>query len=268
MKSKVFDIKSFIIGILITLLFISVTGAGNGFSPDETNKLKILSSFLNPDGNLNLGKRRIIMQGSSIYDDSSQGGGLIIRGGANRVHVHGSSIFYDNPDFKQPVLTLNADLNMAKHKIIMQGSSIYDDSSEGGGLILKGGANRIHVHGAPLMYTDPVFQNPVVNINADLNMAKHKIIMQGSSIYDDSSEGGGLILKGGANRIHVHGAPLMYTDPVFQNPVVNINADLNMAKHRIVMQGSSIYDDSSEGGGLIVRGGASRIHFFGSTIQH
>ncbi len=45
------------------------------------------------------------------------------------------------------ILSLNADLNMGKKKIIMQGSSIYDDSSEGGGLIVKSGDKRSHVHG-------------------------------------------------------------------------------------------------------------------------
>jgi hypothetical protein len=34
------------------------------------------------------------------------------------------------------------------------------------------------------------------------------------------------------------------------------------------MPGSSIYDDGSEGGNLILRGGANRIHFFGQTIPH
>lgn len=34
------------------------------------------------------------------------------------------------------------------------------------------------------------------------------------------------------------------------------------------MLGSSVYDDGSEGGGLILRGGANRIHFFGQTLNH
>lgn len=34
------------------------------------------------------------------------------------------------------------------------------------------------------------------------------------------------------------------------------------------MLGSSVYDDRSERGGLILRGGANRIHFFGQTLNH
>ena len=37
---------------------------------------------------------------------------------------------------------------------------------------------------------------------------------------------------------------------------------------KIIMLGSRIFDDGSEGGGLQLRGGAGRIHFFGQTIPH
>lgn len=41
-----------------------------------------------------------------------------------------------------------------------------------------------------------------------------------------------------------------------------------MGTRHIILQGSHIYDDGSEGGGLHLRGGADRIHFFGRSVQH
>ena len=269
MKKNRIDSKSLLIGFLAGALLFTLLGAGNqSFNSREISRLKKIAAYIRDDGNLNLGKKKIIMQGSSIYDDGSDGGGLIIKGGANKVHVHGSQIIYDNPVFKRDSLNLNTNLNMGKKKIIMQGSSIYDDSSDGGGLIVKGGANKIHVHGSQIMYNNPVFKRGVLDLNANLNMGKKKIIMQGSSIFDDSSEGGGLIVKGGANKIHMHGSQVMYNNPVFKRGVLDLNANLNMGKKKIIMQGSSLYDDGSQGGGLIVKGGANKIHFIGKTVQH
>ncbi len=202
------DPKSFIIGILVTLLTVLAAGAAyDAFSPQEINRLKQLASYLQDDGNLNLGNHRIIMLGSTIYDDGSQGGGLIIRGGANRVHLHGNPIIYDQPEFRQDTVNITSNLNLGSKKIIMQGSSVYDDGSQGGGLILRGGANRVHLHGSSIFYDNPDFRQ-TLSLNNDLNMGNKKIIMLGSSIFDDGSWGGGLQIHGGASRIHTFGQML------------------------------------------------------------
>lgn len=60
---------------------------------------------------------------------------------------------------------------------------------------------------------------------------------------------------------------IMYDAPEFRQSTVRLNAD-DMGNRKIIMLGSKIYDDGSEGGGLQIRGGANRIHFFGQTIQH
>ncbi|WP_305730942.1 hypothetical protein [Trichlorobacter ammonificans] len=87
---KSFDDKSFVIGILATLLLVVVAGAAHDvFSPQEIGRLRQLASYLQDDGSLNLGNRKIIMLGSSIYDDGSQGGGLQIHGGAGRIQTFG-----------------------------------------------------------------------------------------------------------------------------------------------------------------------------------
>jgi hypothetical protein len=203
---KHFDLRSFLIGILTCSTLVLLLGASyDVFSQEQVRKLQILANYLDGDGNLNLGRQKIIMQGSSIYDDGSQGGGLILRGGSNRVHVHGDAYLYDQPRFQRETVDINANLNMGTRSIIMQGSRIYDDSSQGGGLILRGGANRVHVHGVALLYDNPSFQHNPVDINASLNMGRNAIIMQGSSIQDDGSQGGGLLLRGGANQIHFFG---------------------------------------------------------------
>ena len=203
---KTVDARSFIIGVLATLLLVVVAGAAfDSFSPQEIGRLKQLASCMQEDGNLNMGSRKIIMQGSSIYDDGSQGGGLIIRGGANRLHLHASPIFYENPDFRRDTLDLNANLNMGNKKIIMLGSSIFDDGSQGGGLIIRGGANRLHLHASPIFYENPDFRRGTLDLNANLNMGNKKIIMLGSSIFDDGSQGGGLQIYGGAGRIQTFG---------------------------------------------------------------
>ena len=150
---KRMDIRSFLIGVLLTLLVVVVAGASyETFNQQEISRLKVLASYMQDDGNLSMGNHRIIMLGSSIYDDGSQGGGLIIRGGANRVHVHGNTIVYDAPEFRQNTVRLNADLDMGNRKIIMLGSKIYDDGSEGGGLQLRGGAERIHFFGRTIQH--------------------------------------------------------------------------------------------------------------------
>ena len=142
------DGKSFLIGMLLTLLVVISAGAAyDTFNQQEINRLKLLASYVQDDGNLNMGNHKIIMLGSSIYDNGSEGGGLIIRGGANRVHVHGSAVMYDNPEFRQGTLSINANVDMGNRKIIMLGSQIYDDGSEGGGLQIRGGGNRIHLFG-------------------------------------------------------------------------------------------------------------------------
>ncbi len=203
---KSIDVKSMLIGVLLTLLAVVTVGAAyDGFSQQEISRLKRIASYMQDDGNLNMGNHKIIMLGSTIYDDGSEGGGLILRGGANRINLHGSAILYDNPEFRRGALDLNANLNMGGKKIIMLGSSIYDDGSEGGGLILRGGANRIGLHGSAILYDNPEFRQDTVAINANLNMNNKKIIMLGSSIFDDGSEGGGLQIRGGANRIHLFG---------------------------------------------------------------
>ena len=210
MKQR-FDVKSFIIGILATMLVVVTTGAGyDMFSQQEVTRLKRLASYVQDDGNLNLGNRKIIMLGSSIYDDGSQGGGLIIRGGANRVHLHGSAILYDNPEFKRDTVTINANLNLQNHKIIMLGSSIFDDGTQGGGLQIVGGANRIHVMGNSIFYQGLEFKRDNIDFNANLNMGSKKIIMLGSNIFDDGSQGGGLQIRGGANRIHLFGQTISH----------------------------------------------------------
>ncbi|MFH1136354.1 MAG: hypothetical protein V1816_09770 [Pseudomonadota bacterium] len=145
---KSFDPRSFLIGVLVMACLAIFLGAGSDeFSPDETSKLKSLAGRLTPDGDLDMGTGKIIMQGSTIYDDSSEGGGLILRGGSGRVSVFGLSMFRDGVDVVGGSLHLNSDLDMGTKKIIMQGSSIYDDSSEGGGLILRGGSGRINLFG-------------------------------------------------------------------------------------------------------------------------
>ncbi|MGA3209412.1 MAG: hypothetical protein ABSE05_16510 [Syntrophales bacterium] len=145
---KKFDVKSFIIGVLLTLLLVVMAGATSDvFNQTEIARLKRIATYIQDDGNLNLGKQKIIMQGSTIYDDSSEGGGLILRGGANRVNIHGNAIMYDNPEFRRDTISLNTNLDMGNKKIIMLGSKIYDDGTEGGGLQLRGGANRIHFFG-------------------------------------------------------------------------------------------------------------------------
>lgn len=206
---KKIDFKSFIIGILSTLLVVVTAGAGyDMFSQQEVSRLKRLATYMQDDGNLNLGNRKIIMLGSSIYDDGSDGGGLIIRGGANRVHLHGNAILYDNPEFKRETIDINANLNLKNKKIIMLGSSIFDDGSQGGGLQIIGGANRIHLEGDSIFYQGLQFRRDTVDFSANLNMGNKKIIMLGSQIFDDGSEGGGLQIKGGANRIHFFGQTL------------------------------------------------------------
>ena len=151
MKKAGIDLKSFLIGALSVLLLVStISAAGDNFSSDEVSRLRQLAGYLQPDGNLNIGNKKIVMLGSSIYDDGSQGGGLILRGGANRVNINGNAILYEGMEFKRGTIDVNADLNMGNKKIIMLGSRIYDDGSEGGGLQLRGGANRIHFFGQTL----------------------------------------------------------------------------------------------------------------------
>jgi hypothetical protein len=205
MKSRI-DLKSFLIGALSVLLLVStISAAVDNFSPDEISRLKQLAGYIKPDGNLNMGNKKIIMLGSSIYDDGSQGGGLILRGGANRINVNGNAIIYEGIEFKRPTLDLDANLNMGNKKIIMLGSSIYDDGSQGGGLILRGGANRINMNGSAILYEGMEYKRDTLTLNANLDMGNRKIIMLGSSIYDDGSQGGGLQVRGGANRIHFFG---------------------------------------------------------------
>jgi hypothetical protein len=60
----------------------------------------------------------------------------------------------------------------------------------------------------------------------------------------------------------------MYEGIEFKRPTLDLNANLNMGNKKIIMLGPRIYDDGSEGGGLQLRGGANRIHFFGQTIPH
>lgn len=197
---------SFGLGALCAFCAFLLLGAGGeSFSPEEVVRLKTLASYVQPDGNLNLGNRKILMLGSSIYDDGSEGGGLILRGGAHRVQIHGDAVFRDNLNFTRDTVDIGADLNLGKKKIIMQGSSIYDDGSEGGGLILQGGANRVQVRGDAVLYEGVAFRRDTIDVGANLNLGRKKIVMQGSSIYDDGSEGGGLILRGGANRVHFFG---------------------------------------------------------------
>ncbi len=208
---KHIDIKSFLIGVLAcSTAFLLIGASHDFFSQDQINRLRTLADYVDADGNLNLGRRKIIMQGSSIYDDSSEGGGLILRGGANRVHLHGDAFIYDQPRFQQETVDINSNLNLGRKAIIMQGSKIYDDSSQGGGLILRGGANRVHVHGMALLYDNPSFQFDTLSLTTNLNMGRNAIIMQGSSIQDDGSQGGGLLLRGGANQIHFFGRPVQH----------------------------------------------------------
>jgi hypothetical protein len=203
---KVIDLKSFLIGALSVLLLVStISATGDNFSQDEITRLRHLASYLQPDGNLNLGNKKIIMLGSSIYDDGSQGGGLILRGGANRININGNAIMYEGMEFKRDTIDIGTNLNMGNKKIIMLGSSIYDDGSQGGGLILRGGANRININGNAIMYEGMEFKRDTIDIGTNLNMGNKKIIMLGSKIYDDGSEGGGLQIRGGANRIHLFG---------------------------------------------------------------
>jgi hypothetical protein len=206
MKRFSIDLKSFLIGALAVGLLFSTLGASSDFfTPDEAARLKNFATCLQPDGHINLGPRKIIMLGSTIYDDGSQGGGLIIKGGSNRIHFQGDTLLYGNILAQRPTIDLNANLNMGNKKIILLGSSIYDDGSQGGGLIIRGGSNRVHFHGDTLLYSNIVAQKPTVDFNANLNLGNKKIIMLGSSIYDDGSEGGGLILRGGSGRIQFFG---------------------------------------------------------------
>lgn len=203
---KSLDVKSFIIGALSVLCLIStISASNNDLNQDEISRLRQFVRYIQSDGNLNMGNKKIILQGSSIYDDGSEGGGLILRGGANRLNLHGNAILYDNPEFKRDTVDINANLNMGNKKIIMLGSSIFDDGSQGGGLILRGGANRVQLQGNAIMYDNFEFKRDTVNINANLDMGNKKIVMLGSKIFDDGSEGGGLQLRGGANRIHFFG---------------------------------------------------------------
>ena len=211
MKVGSIDVKSFIIGALSILLIGSVLGVGSDFfTPDEAARLKNFANCIQGDGSINLGNKRIIMLGSSIYDDGSEGGGLILRGGANKIHFHGDTILDGNVISERPVIGIGADLDMGNHKFIMLGSSIYDNGSEGGGLILRGGANKIHFHGDSILDGNILPERETIGIGANLDMGRHKFIMQGSSIYDDGSESGGLILRGGANRIHFFGQTVQH----------------------------------------------------------
>ncbi len=208
---KKLDFKSFILGVLAcSTIFLLLGASPDFFDQNQVNKLRTLANYVDNDGNLNLGSRKIIMQGSSIFDDGSQGGGLILRGGANKVHLHGDAYIYDQPRFQRDTLEINSNLNMGNKAIIMQGSRIVDDGSQGGGLILRGGANKIHVHGETLLYDNPRFQQGTVDINANLNLGNKAIIMQGSSIQDDGSQGGGLLLRGGAGQIHMFGRAVQH----------------------------------------------------------
>lgn len=150
---KHFDVKSFFIGALTVLCLIAtISAANNQLSQEEISRLRQLAGYVQSDGNLNMGGKKIIMLGSSIYDDGSQGGGLILRGGANRVQLQGNAIIYDNLEFKRDTVNFNANLDMGNRKIIMLGSRIFDDGSEGGGLQLRGGANKIHFFGQTITH--------------------------------------------------------------------------------------------------------------------
>ena len=93
MKKFPIDLKSFLIGALAAgLLFSTLEATADIFTPDEAARLKSFAACVQPDGNLNLGNRKIIMLGSSIYDDGYEGGGLILRGGTNRIHLFGQTI--------------------------------------------------------------------------------------------------------------------------------------------------------------------------------
>ena len=88
MKVRLIDPKSLIIGLLSGALLVMLLGAAaDSFTPDEVARLKTFAAMVQPDGNLNLGNKKIIMLGSSIYDDASEGGGLILRGGGGRIRV-------------------------------------------------------------------------------------------------------------------------------------------------------------------------------------
>ena len=68
--------------------------------------------------------------------------------------------------------------------------------------------------------------------------------------------------------MNLHGNAIIYDNFEFKRDTVNINANFDMGNKKIIMLGSRIFDDGSEGGGLQLRGGANRIHFFGQTIPH
>jgi len=209
MKIRFIDPKSFLIGAMaVVLLFVTLGAGSEYFTPDEAARLKNFAGCLQSDGNINLGPRKIIMLGSSIYDDGSEGGGLILRGGANRVHLHGDTILDGNIFPERDTIELRSNLNLSNRRIIMLGSSIYDDGSEGGGLILRGGANRVHLHGDTILDGNIFPERDTIELRSNLNMGNRRIFMLGSSIYDDGSEGGGLILRGGAGRIHFFGRTL------------------------------------------------------------
>lgn len=269
MKLKGIDWKSFAIGALSVLLLFSLMGnTGMMFSPEEAARLKNFANRLRDNGDLDMGRAKIIMQGSSIYDDSSEGGGLIVKGGGGRLNLHGSLNFDGVLAPRRDTVALNANLDMGRSKIIMLGSSIYDDASEGGGLIVKGGGGRLNLFGSLNFDGVLVSKRDTIALNANLDMGRKKIIMQGSTIYDDSSEGGGLLIRGGGGRVQTFGDLLFDANLFSRQDKANLYANLDMGKKKILMQGSSIYDDSSEGGGLILRGGAGRIHLFGQTLPH
>ncbi len=142
------DPKSFIIGILFTLLCLTLLGAGyDSFSAHEIVKLKAFAERIQSNGDLDMRNNKIIMLGSSIYDDGTQGGGLQIKGGANRVHIFGDMIIDSQIYSRSNTVRINSNLDLNNRRIIMLGSSIYDDGSEGGGLQLHGGASRIQFFG-------------------------------------------------------------------------------------------------------------------------
>ena len=84
---------------------MSLLGADyNAFQSDEIAKPKAFAARIQSNGDLNMGTNKIIMQGSSINDDGSQGGGLILRGGANRIHQHGSLLIDGNYEVRSGVV--------------------------------------------------------------------------------------------------------------------------------------------------------------------
>lgn len=202
------DGRSFAIGALSALcavLFINMN------QPDpEMRKLREFAGRLNDRGDLDMGNRKITMLGSQIYDDGSEGGGLQIRGGANRVHVFGDLQLRNQLVTYAPTLRLNSNLDLGNKKIVMLGSQIYDDGSEDGGLQLRGGANRLHLVGDVQLWNQLNPRQATLRIPSNLDLGTRKILMQGSAIWDDGSQGGGLLLQGGANRIHHFGQVIQH----------------------------------------------------------